>query len=133
MCRHEPAHQLGRQNAIAGLAWALTLVNIRHPEVLAAFLQHHGTEVAKDDAFANGVCSAMVVWREVSPGDPYLDALQTYVPENAKSFLLELWNRCVTQSCLQSLSYQRASVPKRAISDVFRYQHLSAFSDYPQT
>jgi hypothetical protein len=131
MCRCEPHHETGKRNAMAGLAWALTLVNIRHPEIISTFLRYHGAEVAQDDAFANGVRSATVVWRDISPGDFYLDALQTYVPDDADSFLLELWNRCVAQSCLESLSYQRVPVPKRAISDVFCY-HSAAFIDQPQ-
>ena len=32
----EPPDLPGRANATAGLAWALTLVNVRHPEVVAA-------------------------------------------------------------------------------------------------
>ena len=31
----EPPHELGRRNALAGLAWALTLINIRQPQVMA--------------------------------------------------------------------------------------------------
>ena len=49
----EPPHEPGRLNATAGLSWALTLVNIRHPEVLADVLWRHGHEIASGEAFAN--------------------------------------------------------------------------------
>lgn len=121
MCRSEPPHSLGRLNAVAGLAWALTLVNIRQPEVLATFLKYHAADVLQDDAFANGVYSALVVWQEVSPGGQYLEKLQNYVPRYASPGLLDLWEQCVTQSCVKALSY-KGMLPKTAISQVFRYQ-----------
>jgi hypothetical protein len=133
MCQSEPPHEAGRQNAVAGLAWALTLVNIRHPEVLAAFLRWHGREVADSEAFANGMWSSMAVWRDVSPGDIYLNVLERYVPNNAGALLAQQWKQCVTQSCRQSLSYQMVHASKRVISDLFRYQRFSAVSNQPPT
>ena len=38
MAHEEAPHTLGRLNALGGLAWAVTLVNIRHPAILEAFL-----------------------------------------------------------------------------------------------
>lgn len=112
---------LGRRNMLSGLGWALTLVNIRHPEVMETFLKHHGAQVATDEVFANGVSSALVIWRQISPQGPYIKALQSYVPRNADAAFLELWNYCVTQSCDRALSYQE-SLPGTAVSEVFRYQ-----------
>jgi hypothetical protein len=128
MCRLEPQHEIGRHNAVAGMAWALTLVNIRQPEILATFLRYRGRDAACDEAFANGMRSGLAVWRMASPDDHYLDVLRSYVPDNANASLAALWDRCVTQSCQQALSYQRAPGPETAVSDYFRYRHSSAFS-----
>lgn len=121
MGQREAPHETGRRNTLAGLAWALTLVNIRHPEIIAAFLKYHAAQVSTNDAFANGVCSALVVWRQVSPEDPYIEALQRYVPPDGYSPPPGLWNQCVTQSCHRALSYQQVPM-QTAIGEVFRYQ-----------
>src|SRR6185369_8249429 len=54
MISAEPPHESGRRNALAGLAWAMTLVNFRHPEILAHFLNHYESRFASHDAFING-------------------------------------------------------------------------------
>src|SRR5947209_7081974 len=40
MCMQAP-HELGRLNATAGFVWAMTLVNLRHPEIVAAWLHRY--------------------------------------------------------------------------------------------
>ena len=50
----EAPHEIGRQNIISGLAWAITLVNMRHPAVMERLITEHQGELDKD-AFANGV------------------------------------------------------------------------------
>jgi hypothetical protein len=61
-----------RDNGFAGFAWATTLVNIRHPEVLQNGLRDLG-EVGGCGAVASGIASALAIWRQASPGDPYLE------------------------------------------------------------
>jgi len=39
--RSEPPDELGQWNAVAGLVWAMTLVNLRHPRILEGFLRGH--------------------------------------------------------------------------------------------
>lgn len=126
MCRHEPPHNLGRRNAIAGLAWALMLVNIRHPEVVGAFLKHHETDIAEDEAFANGMRSALFVWGEASANDPHLNALRVYVPQHCSPSLLKLWNRCVTESCHWACSCKGITAANKAVDSIFQYQHISS-------
>lgn len=46
MCAAEPPHQTARRNALSGFCFALTLVNLRQPEVMEAFFQHHGVQAA---------------------------------------------------------------------------------------
>ena len=62
-----------RQNLVAGIAWAATLVNLSDPEALEPWIAAIRTP---DDveAFAFGVHSALVVWRQCAPRDPALAA-----------------------------------------------------------
>lgn len=50
-----------RDQVVSGWAWALALVNVRHPEVVAAALADGGG-AARSPAFADGVACALVVW-----------------------------------------------------------------------
>ena len=65
-----------RRNAVAGLVWAVTLVNIKSPEIVEAFLRK-AAPLRMPEAFTNGVISALMVWKHMVPdGDhtltPYL-------------------------------------------------------------
>jgi hypothetical protein len=122
MCLREPPHELGRRNAVAGLAWALTLVNIRHPEILAVFLKHHGNQVTNSHAFAHGIRSAMIIWLDASPDDAYLEVLRTHVPGCVDAFQTKLWNAYVKQSCEEAVHYHKSLPPKKRLEDFFRYQ-----------
>jgi hypothetical protein len=131
MCRREPPHDLGRGNALAGLVQALTLVNIRHPEIIATFLKYHGTELTQCDAIGDGLRSALVVWHNASPCDPYLHALRMHVPPRATTTLLELWNKHVTQSCDQVLSWEGLPASRRGVGELFCYPQSSGISNRP--
>ena len=51
-----------REQAVSGWAWALTLVNLRHPEVVASALREGEGGPAGAPELADGVASALVVW-----------------------------------------------------------------------
>jgi hypothetical protein len=128
-CMQEPPHDLGRHNATAGFAWAITLVNIRHPEVLVEFLKNNGARIGQDDAFANGVRSAMIVWKDCAPGNVHLQALQKYRPVQADTALATHWDRCVVQPCNQALAYHGLVKQRGKIGELFRYQPLAEIVD----
>jgi hypothetical protein len=66
MCSREARDETAIENALSGFGFALALVNLRQPEMLRAFFDHHAAEAA---GCADGVRSAMAVW-ELSGGDP---------------------------------------------------------------
>jgi hypothetical protein len=127
MCLQEPSHPLGRRNALAGFVWALTLVNVRSPEVMAAFLEHHRQDIAADDAFMNGVCSAALIWHDCDPGDQDLDEFRFYKPSASPPFVIDLWRDYVAQACSGALRYHATVRDQNAIGELFRYHDLSAF------
>jgi hypothetical protein len=98
----EPPHEAGRRNATAGLAWALTLVNVRNPEVLASVLWRHGGEIGSTEAFADGVAAAVLIWYDAVGHDRYLAELLGYRPESRPG-LPALWRDLVLASCETAL------------------------------
>jgi hypothetical protein len=98
--RREPPDERGRCNASAGLAWALTLVNLRQPEILAGVLRRHGQELGSGAAFANGVSSAVLVWYDIVGLDSHLNAFLAHRPAPAV-----LWRDLVVRPCEEALQH----------------------------
>jgi hypothetical protein len=67
MAASEPSDEIGRLNAIAGLVWAVTLLNIRNPEILELFQRHHGARLP-EAAYRDGARCAMRVWQHATLG-----------------------------------------------------------------
>ena len=55
-------------NAVAGFAWAATLVNLRDPDVLEDFAAE-AVRLGIERSFARGVHDALAIWRRCAPGD----------------------------------------------------------------
>jgi hypothetical protein len=122
MARREPAHETGRLNAAAGVAWAMTLVNIRQPEIIEAFLNCHRGELSRSDAVSNGVSSAVMIWRDAAGGDAHIEALCRHRPEPSLS---ELWAEQVARPCRDALRRFYPVLQKHdCLGELFRYQSL---------
>jgi hypothetical protein len=125
MTLQEPPHEFGRRNALAGLAWAKTLVNIRHPEILAGFLQRHGTQSGNNNAFVNGVSSSVIVWLDSVADDHHLRAFCNYEPDSSDGTLVARWEQMVRRPCLRALEYVYPALKAgRRLGEVFHYQSL---------
>jgi hypothetical protein len=57
-----------RNNAVAGLVWAVTLVNLCDPEVLRSLLRV-AEGIRMRPAVVNGIMSALMVWKHMVPED----------------------------------------------------------------
>jgi hypothetical protein len=114
----EPPDEAGRRNATAGLAWALTLVNLRHPEILAGALRRSG-DIGSAEAFANGVASAAVVWHEIVGRDEHLEAFLAYRSPD----LGGLWSDLVAGPCEEALQDSQLRLRQGfGLADLFRFQ-----------
>jgi hypothetical protein len=122
MCLQEPGHPLGRRNAVAGFVWALTLVNVRHPEIVAEFLDRNATHIPEPEAFVNGLCSALLIWSDAQPGQRNVDEFIDYQPNSLDRPLSRLWTIYVQQPWIQTL--QEHSWDDRHMGRLFRYQSL---------
>lgn len=74
MCLTEPKHETGKRNALSGFCFALTLVNLRQPEVLEAFFKHHPVEAANS---VDGIQAAIAVWTLSGAGSERTETLAT--------------------------------------------------------
>jgi hypothetical protein len=127
MCREEPPHDLGRRNMLAGFAWAVTVVNMRHPVVMETLLKYHGKEFAQGDAFSNGVMCSMIMRYDTTPDDPYIDRFCKYRPASPDPQLIQRWDSLVKAPCERALqNYYPVLKNRRRLQEIFHYQDLAA-------
>lgn len=113
----EPPHEEGRRNAIAGLVWAVTLVNLRHPEILEGFLARHARQAA--GALADGVSSAVAVWCDAAgPGEVHLRAFLDHQPGDPAAG--ETWRRLVVEPCRRAMRRQPDLRASRRLEELFQ-------------
>ncbi len=121
----EPPHEIGRRNAVAGLAWATTLVNIRQPEIMLRLLRQRGEQLSRTDAFANGVASACIVGWDLTDGDVHIESFCQYRPPDSDRELSGEWQKLVINDGCEVLRKFYPALKKHdRIGEVFRYQSL---------
>ena len=98
----EAPHDLAYRNALAGLAWALTVVNMRHPSVMEAFLRHHADLAASNDAFTNGVTSSLMMRYDTTRDDGRIAPFIHHEPRGDAA-IVEAWRSLITAPCEQAL------------------------------
>jgi hypothetical protein len=126
MTQHEPPHEQGRRNALSGVVWAMVLVNLREPEIIENFLTHCDTVQFDNDAFANGVSSASIIWRDSTGDTAQLEAFCRYQPRPSRIGVVERWETLVRAPCRRALDeYYDALRTHDLIGEVFRYQSLA--------
>ena len=69
--RQEALRVEDTRNVLAGLVWAVTLVNLPEPATLKALLPICERLMLRDE-FVNGVISATLAWRHMAPEDRFL-------------------------------------------------------------
>jgi hypothetical protein len=94
-----PPHEVGRGNAMAGLAWAIALVNLRHPEVLERFLEIHGQWLPNRLAFSDGMTAALTMWQDFSGLGPLASALFCNSKNCREYQTAQLWEELVCPPC----------------------------------
>ena len=127
MCRTEAPHELGRRNMVAGLAWAITLVNMRYPLIMETVLKYHGEEFLRDDAFSSGVMSSIIMRYDITPDDPHIDLFLKYRPAGSDAKLVGLWDRLIKGPCERAMQVSYPVLKKyNRLEEVFHYQDLDA-------
>lgn len=126
--RRESPDELARRNAFAGLAWAFVMVNQRQPGILADLLiAPHGEELARDDAFSNGVASSIIMRVDTTPEAAFIAAFNEFQPDDARAALVDRWNRLVRLPAEKAVNVFHPILKARdQLGTVFQYQDFSA-------
>jgi hypothetical protein len=114
--RKQAPAAIAERNAIAGFTWAVTLVNLRSPEVIEGYVSAL-SGVCDGAAQANGLEAALIVWQHAAPDDDSVERLLAYSP-GARAASLE-WNRMVPEAILSARRRWRAVVSEGRLQDVF--------------
>lgn len=120
--RREAPDRDGRLNALAGLAWALALVNLRHPRVVEVFLRDYAERLDEEErlAFSNGVASATTLWFDAVGRDPYLEAFCDHLPRAGE--LRSLWRRMIQEPCETSFEAYPTLLEEDGPGRLFRFE-----------
>ncbi|MFY9826212.1 MAG: hypothetical protein WAM82_32910 [Thermoanaerobaculia bacterium] len=100
----EPSSGLGRSNALAGLAWAMSLIGLPHPEILDLFLRRHASRIAEAEAcepISQGIAKAALMWCRSAGQDAVLDRFLAYPSEAPERW--ETWVRGPCERALDEL------------------------------
>ena len=105
ICRHEPLEPGHRLDALAGFCFASTMINLRHPELVARLLPFLGP--GEIEALASGVAGALLTRHHTSPDEPgvreFLRPLAERRTGPAASVLAGLWEEEVRGPCAEAL------------------------------
>ncbi len=100
-----------RRNVLAGLIWAVTLVNLCHPRILRS-LAGICSELKLYDEFTNGMISALLAWRHMAPEDTgYIGAYTRMQTDRATDGLL--WSYWVVTPARDALANVYAGLERR--------------------
>jgi hypothetical protein len=97
----EAPHPLAYRNALSGLSWAITVVNMRHPIVMEAFLRHHADLARANDAFGNGVTSSLMMRYDTTRDDARIAPFIHNRPSDPA--VAVAWQSLITVPCAEAL------------------------------
>jgi hypothetical protein len=121
----EAPHPLAYSNALAGIAWAITVVNMRQPIVMEAFLRHHADLARADDAFINGVTSSVMMRYDTTRDDSRIAPFIQHLPSEAA--IATSWRSLITAPCEQALRVTYAGLSQSgALEELFHYRPQAA-------
>jgi hypothetical protein len=119
-------HEQAYLNLLSGLSWAITVVNMRHPEVMATFLRHHGPTLAKTPAFSNGVASSLLMRFDTTPDSKNIHKFVQHQPADDPA-VQSAWEALVAKPYNLAISdtYPRLRQTSK-LEDLFHYMPPTA-------
>lgn len=122
MLVRESPEGVARLSATAGYAWAVTLVNLRQPAIMNAFLEGYAGRLPNPEAFSYGIMTSIMMRYDTTPDDPSIRAFCEYRPECGDP---SVWERFVSRPCRTGLQ-EFYPVLKRhnQLGQIFRFQDL---------
>ncbi len=99
MVERESLHQLARDNALAGVSYAFTMVNMSHPAILERVLSDHGAALS-GTPFVDGLVAAVLMRQEITPNAAVLRDFIDYQPAPK---MAATWLTLVGRPCRRAL------------------------------
>jgi len=130
----EEAHNAAdRLSAMAGLSWAVTMVNLRQPAIMANVVRSHIEDGPLADGFTNGVVSSLIMRTDTTPGETFITAFYQAQPDLRDQATATAWEKRITQPSRMGLeTYYPALRRDHALDQVFRYQDLASLVAHPR-
>ena len=114
-------------NCAAGLAFAVTLVNLPQSAVVRELMTVFALRGARP-SFTNGVISALLAWRSMAPDDTKL--LNLYLQTETGGAEAVLWNEMVARPAAEALhNIYPGLEANNQIARVYSYRTLAAFQE----
>jgi hypothetical protein len=119
----------GRLSAVAGAAWAYTVVNQRDPQMMADLvIGPYGDELAQNGAFANGVASSLMMRFDTTPDADFIQPFIQYRPGASNPRLARLWDQLVRIPAETALGVYYPVIKRHdRLGEIFQYHDLAAF------
>ena len=102
-CHAEPRQPTSRLDALQGLFFAATMVNLHHPPVVAALLAQ-AEAAGEGERFSSGLVACLLARHDMTPADPALHHLLDYLPP-AASRVAALWEPRVAAPSREALRH----------------------------
>jgi hypothetical protein len=120
-----------RDNALAGLAWGVAMVNIRHPAIAANWLKQQAADLPTA-ALANGFASGLMMRRDTTPEAQFSDNFRQYsVAEDPETAIL--WDKTVAIPCREALEDNYAVLRDQgSLGEIFRNNQLAELCQRPE-
>lgn len=122
----EPPDETAKLNARAGVAWAFTIVNVRQPAIAAHFLRHKADRISGNEAYTNGVYSALIMAGDMVPGHEYVSEFCQYQPDDTEG--VQAWSNHIGQDVKDRVDhYRQVLKAHHTLDEIFRYHALPQF------
>lgn len=124
---------LGQRNAMAGLAWAATLVNMRQPHIMEGILPHIESSPLAE-AFTQGVSSSVMMREDTTPHESFVRAFYQHEPTTTSRNQVLTWNKRVGGPVRSALdSAYPALKDSGRLGEIFRTRALAITTRDPGT
>jgi hypothetical protein len=123
LCRREPPLAAEGLDALAGLSFAVAMVNLHHPRVFAELLSHL-EQPAEAEALTHGTVACLLARHHTTPASPAIPAFLAYRPTDPG--LREIWERRVSAPGVLALARLYPALRESGrLAELARFRPLS--------
>jgi len=126
MAARESVDDISRHNLYAGAGWAMAMVNLRNPNVLADLvIKPHGEKLLSNLWFQNGIASALVMREDTTPDTPLIGSFLKESEKWKDPELQSRWETIVIKPSRKALDTTGPELLESGqIGRIFEYSEL---------